>query len=329
MIVESEYDEGLGLFAGRAEGIMGTRLELLCAGVERSVGERVWQEMTDDAAALSRMLNRFDPSSEVSRWNAGLSEGNMSAPLQDILSVAEAYRTRTGGLFDICTGTRGLSARHPALLSSVLPSSSGPSSILSSSPGPAALLRRRRLDFGGIAKGYALARMGKMLRAEGIGNAFVDFGGSSMLALGHHPHGDCWKISLPDPWTGQVLDIFSLRDCALSVSGNRPGYTGHIINPLTGERCGGRALVSVISPDPLDAEVLSTAAFVAATSPTPESTFAAATSPASESTLAAATSPAARCPAATDARTPSLPFLRAAFPAAKITLHRPGSPATL
>ena len=313
MIVESEYDEGLGLFAGRAEGIMGTRLEFLCADVERSVGERVWQEMTDDAAALSRMLNRFDPSSEVSRWNAGLSEGNMSAPLQDILSVAEDYRARTGGLFDICTGTRSLSARHPA------PSSIF-SSVLSSSPGPPAVLRRRRLDFGGIAKGYALARMEKMLRAEGIGNAFVDFGGSSMLALGHHPHGDCWKISLPDPWTGQILDIFSLRDCALSVSGNRPGYTGHIINPLTGEHCDCRALVSVISPDPLEAEILSTAAFVAGTSS------------ASESTLAAATSPAARCqdaPNAPDARTPSLPFLRAAFPTARITLHRPGSPATL
>ena len=306
MTTESEYDEGLGLFAARTEGIMGTRLEFLCVGMEQSRSERIWQEMADDTDELSRMLNRFDPRSEVSRWNAGLTKGNMSAPLQEILSVAEAYRERTGGLFDVCAGTRGLLGK------SRVEDNKG----VRQSPG---MHLRRQLDFGGIAKGYALRLMKQKLEAEGVRDAFVDFGGSSILALGHHPHGDCWKISLPGPWSGQILDIFSLHDRALSISGNRPGYTGHIINPLTGERCAGHALVSVISPDPLEAEILSTAAFVAGTSP------------ASESTLVVM-SPAAPCPDAPnapDARTPSLPVLRAAFPTARITLHRPGAPATL
>ena len=61
-----------------------------------------------------------------------------------------------------------------------------------------------------------------------------------------------------------MLDVFALRGQSLSVSGNRPGYTGHIVDPRTGERLTGRLLAAVVSGDPLEAEVLSTAAFVAA-----------------------------------------------------------------
>lgn len=44
----------------------------------------------------------------------------------------------------------------------------------------------------------------------------------------------------------------------MSTSGNTPKYTGHIHNPSTGQAYSGSKLVSVVSTDPLDVEVLST-----------------------------------------------------------------------
>ena len=257
MTVQTEYDEGLGLFAGRIPLTMGTRMEFLCTEISRERAESVWQEIASRTDELSRMLNRFDPESEVSRWNAGRSEGKMSRDLQAILEAGEQMRERTGGLFDVCYGWHGRRAggNNPG------------------SRGTFEGLFHRKLDFGGIAKGWALREAGELLEKEGIENAWLDFGGSSILARGRHPGGDCWKVSLPNPWagdprsrsawTGDTLDVFSLRDSSLSTSGNRPAYSGHIVNPLTGAAEDSPKLVSVISPDPLEAEVLSTAAMVA------------------------------------------------------------------
>ena len=49
----------------------------------------------------------------------------------------------------------------------------------------------------------------------------------------------------------------------MSTSGNSPSYSGHIVHPVTGKPNHDRKLISVVSPDPLDAEVLSTATMIA------------------------------------------------------------------
>ena len=101
------------------------------------------------------------------------------------------------------------------------------------------------------------------LVASGIQSTFVDFGDSSIMALGHHPYGDCWKVGVKDPFGGAVLGEIELRDQSMSTSGNTPIYSSHIINPKTGEANNSRAVVTVVSEDPLDAEVLSTVAVIA------------------------------------------------------------------
>ena len=114
------------------------------------------------------------------------------------------------------------------------------------------------LDFGGFAKGYALKKIQEILLRGNIENAFVDFGNSSIMGIGHHPYGDCWKVSLQNPYTQQTLDEFCLTDNTLSTSGNTEQYTGHIINPLTGIYNEQKKVTSILSDNPLDAEILST-----------------------------------------------------------------------
>jgi predicted dehydrogenase len=51
------------------------------------------------------------------------------------------------------------------------------------------------LDAGGFGKGYALDRVRKLLADAGVANALVNFGDSSVAAVGSHPFGDCWQVS--------------------------------------------------------------------------------------------------------------------------------------
>jgi thiamine biosynthesis lipoprotein len=55
----------------------------------------------------------------------------------------------------------------------------------------------------------------------------------------------------------------TLRDKALSTSGNSPGYTGHVVNPKTGMAVEDKILTAVVCDDPLEAEVLSTTLMMA------------------------------------------------------------------
>ena len=85
----------------------------------------------------------------------------------------------------------------------------------------------------------------------------------TILGMGHHPYGDSWRIRVTHPYTGALLEDVDLVDRTLSTSGNRPAYNGHVVDPRSGRAVTAPRLVTVVSEDPLDAEVLSTAAMVA------------------------------------------------------------------
>ena len=239
-----------GLFRASVSPLMGTRLEFLCAGTPEAVIRPVWEAFEQEVRALGDRLDRFRPESEVSRVNAagglpspgpgGARAGiRVSRELASLLRLAGDYGRRTGGLFDIALG-------HPWRLSE-----------------DGLLTLDGEVDFGGFAKGYALRLLGERLRGAGVASAFADFGGSSILAVGHHPFGDSWPVEVRSPFDGTLADTWALKDAALSTSGNAPGYEGHIIHPRTGAPLRGRILATVMAPDPLDAEVLSTALLLA------------------------------------------------------------------
>ena len=129
--------------------------------------------------------------------------------------------------------------------------------------GTAISLHGQELDFGGFAKGYFLRWLKQELAARDIENAFVSFGRSSIYAAGRRPQADAWNIGLESPFDGSMVKEFELKDKSLSTSGNTPLYSGHIVNPLTGKQIRSKALVCIVDEDPLEAEVLSTAAFAA------------------------------------------------------------------
>lgn len=224
----SEYIAEGQVFHGFVPHVMGTRLEMLVIGKDEGHASELWRAICDLVSRLDKMLNRFDPESDVSVLNNSDKplESPMCEEFAGIAALALDYRARTCGLFDI-TYAGG------------------------------------KLDFGGFGKGYFLKKCNEILREAGVDCAFVDFGSSSILGIGHHPYGDHWQVGVVDPYTGNTVKTVCLRDSSMSTSGNAPAYNGHIRNPHTGLPCDGRKLVCVTSDNPLDAEVLSTVLMIA------------------------------------------------------------------
>ena len=196
---EIKYYADESMFHGFIPHVMGTRLDILMIHSNLPLLNMLWAHITDELERLDKMLNRFDATSEVSKLNSHTQQDSVSvsAELEDILRSCQYYYEKTLHLFDITLNDFSqiqIHGNHHISFSNF--------SVT--------------LDFGGFAKGYALKKIQEILLRGNIENAFVDFGNSSIMGIGHHPYGDCWKVSLQNPYTQQTLDEFCLTDNTLS-----------------------------------------------------------------------------------------------------------------
>ena len=101
-----EYIEEGQIFHGYIPRVMGTRMELLTIGVPKEKMTALWKKLSSKALSLDAMLNRFDPTSEVSILNHSDNplELEMSEDLSEMVRLADEYYDKTNGLFDILDG---------------------------------------------------------------------------------------------------------------------------------------------------------------------------------------------------------------------------------
>jgi len=132
-----------------------------------------------------------------------------------------------------------------------------------------------QLDFGGIAKGYAVDLTIERLRALGIDNAIVNAGGD-LRAMG--THGDRpWRVAVRKPGDGNVGSVQVQGDEAIFTSGNYERFRQdqlkrypHILDPSTGWPAKDIASVTVITDDGILADAAATALVVAGLDGWPE-----------------------------------------------------------
>jgi thiamine biosynthesis lipoprotein len=125
-----------------------------------------------------------------------------------------------------------------------------------------------QLDFGGIAKGYAVDLTIKRLRQMGIDNAIVNAGGD-LRAIGSH--GDRpWRVAVRKPGGGSIGTIQVRGDESIFTSGNYERFRQdvterypHILDPGTGWPAKDIASVTVITDEGLLADAAATALVVA------------------------------------------------------------------
>ena len=125
-----------------------------------------------------------------------------------------------------------------------------------------------RINLGGIAKGYVVERGVDMLRIAGVRHGIVTAGGDSRL-LGDR-RGEPWMVGIRDPRVdGEVAMTLPLADEAISTSGDYERYFEengvryhHIISPSSGTPASGVHSATVIGPDAVLTDALSTSVFV-------------------------------------------------------------------
>ncbi len=125
-----------------------------------------------------------------------------------------------------------------------------------------------RINLGGIAKGYTVEQCVELLRLRGVRNGIVTAGGDSRL-LGDR-RGDPWMVGIRDPRKeGEVAISIPLVDEAISTSGDYERYFEedgkryhHIIQPATGEPANGVHSATIVGPDAVITDALSTSVFV-------------------------------------------------------------------
>ena len=86
-----QYYDNESMFHGFIPHIMGTRFDILIIHPDVTLLHRIWITITNELEYLDRILNRFDPKSEVSKINALHSQNSIpiSAELGNILQLCQ------------------------------------------------------------------------------------------------------------------------------------------------------------------------------------------------------------------------------------------------
>lgn len=197
-------------------------------------------------------FSRFRPESELSVLN-GSSEMRVSSEMAHILAESVSLHDETGGIFDPsvleCLESSGYAGsfdtasfgvpsrvdvgRHSGFGELVIDSGSG-------------VVRKPvdlRIDLGGIAKGYAVDKVVRMLRERGNTDFLVDAGGDIYASGADLENGyDFWGIDIAKS-SGEMgrAALLTLHDMAVATSGTdrrRWSVEGearhHLIDPRTG-----------------------------------------------------------------------------------------------
>jgi thiamine biosynthesis lipoprotein len=183
---------------------------------------------------VGRRLTRFEPDSELSRFNAAAGGWSAVSPdLEALLREALRAWELSGGLVHAgcLRAMRAIGYTRPLRegLTVTLEPSPGPlpplPEVLEVRPGRARLAPGAGVDLGGLAKGWMADRLVELLGD----NALAELGGD-LVTRGGGPIGEGWPIG----FGGQSV---ALHDGAAATSGTwrrRWGSVHHLIDPRTG-----------------------------------------------------------------------------------------------
>lgn len=261
--------------------LMGT---LLRAGVEassREAGVVVLEEVFEEIRRLEAVLSSWTPQSEIGNVNTAEAGApvRISVELWELLREAAEWSERTGGAFDPAVGAlvdawdlrgAGRVPEEEELAAALRSTGMGRYHIAPEVPEITRLRTGAWLDTGGFGKGAALRASVAVLRAQEVEVAYIDFGGQ-VVALGS-PSGETggWEIGVAHPArrdetvAGIRLEAGSVATSSQSerfveVGGQR---FGHVLDPRTGKPVARGTSVTVVTEDPLVADVLATALLV-------------------------------------------------------------------
>ena len=172
-----------------------------------------------------RRFSTYRDDSEVAAINRGaLVPDDASAPLREVLAIAERFQRRSGGAFS-------------------------------------AWLPGRPLDVNGVVKGWAVQAATDLLIRSGV-HTFCFNAGGDIAVQGAPPGQDRWRVAVRSPWAAAAhVSVLAVTDGAIATSGSYE-RGAHIIDGRTGQIPTEFASVTVLAPSLTTADVLATTVFV-------------------------------------------------------------------
>jgi len=251
--------------------LMGTFWEVVSA--DKKAGAIVFSEVS----RIEQLLSKYIESSEISRLNL-LGRLKVSPDTFYIIKKSKEFWQVTGGSFDITVGPLvdlwGFKNRQYTV-----PAEKKINSALKLIGSDKIILRERdllvelklpgmKIDLGGIAKGYALDQAVKKLKENKINSCLINAGGQ-IYALGERS-GQPWKIGIKRGRGSDLSERLEIRNQSVSTSGDYEQFFSrdgkrysHILDPKTGyPACSGVISVTVVAPSGINADALSTSAFI-------------------------------------------------------------------
>jgi thiamine biosynthesis lipoprotein len=262
--------------------LMGTVYQITVAGMPEAEARPLIERALDEIARLEDVLSEWREGSEISAINraAGGLEPVRVGP--DTLRVVQAgleVSRWSGGAFDISwAALRGLYTFQPgerrvpplADVQARLPLVRWQDIELDATSSTVRLRRAgMAIGTGGIGKGYALDRAGAVLRAGGA-ESYMLFGGGQVQVHGLRG-GRPWRVGIQHPRDPQTyIGFLEASSGSISTSGDyehafvdeQGRHWHHIIDTSTGLPANRTMQVTMLAPEGMYADALSTAAFV-------------------------------------------------------------------
>ena len=234
---------------------MHTQAEMLVAYLDETEARAATEEAWRLLKTCEQKCNRFDRTSAIADINSRAAEEPVAVDdeLYMMLEMCRTFCRLTDGCFDICANKASRTTSLGVDAYSLDPSDH----TIRLAAGDI------RIDMGGFAKGYILEQMQRSLKGQGVTCGILNLGNSSSCAIGHHPYGEWWPVSVCHPYyAGREAFTVHLCDSAFSVSGLDNAGRPHIVDPSTGNLLERREMITVEGTSPLITEVLSTALYV-------------------------------------------------------------------
>jgi thiamine biosynthesis lipoprotein len=263
---------------GDSRGLMGTEIIVQLWHDDRGAGEDAVEAVFTEMIRIDELMSTYIDESRISLINREAGERSVPAgdELYELIVRSLDISILTRGAFDITYDSVGqhydfrqrqrpnaetIEQELNRINYRYVKTDDHDKSIRFLQPGV-------RINLGGIAKGYAVERGVRILRDLGIRHAIVTAGGDSRL-LGDR-RGQPWVVGVRDPRKdGEVAIRIPLENEAISTSGDYERYFEengtryhHILQPATGEPANGVHSVTVVGPDAVLTDALSTSVFV-------------------------------------------------------------------
>ncbi len=252
---------------------MGTLVEIQVKGMNETEADKIITKAFDEIKRIDDLFSSHSDVGTITKINN--SNETLFAPHPEIFEVmlyCDSLNKISNGAFDVSLGTLidewKFGSSDPVLPSEknilIAKSLSGWKNIRFNSNASFTKANGVQLNFGAVAKGYAVDKAIELLKRNGINTALVNAGGE-IRELGRD-----WVVGIQHPRSStNLLGTLKLNGMAVATSGDYEQYFEkdgkryhHILDPKTGYPSDKCRSVTVIAQTDMEADALATAVFV-------------------------------------------------------------------